>query len=173
MPYDGCGVGSVYLVVDGNNGTMGTGVLTFTPLGIPPPGQLCCGDAAILTFGSNGVATTVGSTATSWRDRRGSCPSDGADVVYEFTIAAVAGGSVRATVTPGTGSSAQHSVYVETRPFDCSGGYEVGAAVAPSGGSPAVLTIPSLMPGDYYVFVDGATTSDTGPFTLSVELGPP
>ncbi|MCU0697331.1 MAG: hypothetical protein MUC96_12455 [Myxococcaceae bacterium] len=171
--------GTYTLWVSGDLQTQGAfslRVLTGPP--IPPASNDVCGSmTAMMNF-----SLTVGSTSTG--DTRGATPGTegrcglppGAngefapDVVYTLQVSQQ--GPVTITVSPEVmgGELFRPVVYVRGGPAQSactSVGANVGCQAAPDFGQPVSLTLPSLAPGLYSVWVDGAGTS-AGRFSVSI-----
>jgi hypothetical protein len=192
--------GTYYLWVDGANDTSGDFTLDVSLTSSAGPAEICgdsidndsdgftdcldtdcaadpaCGGSggndnctppnapASLLFSAR-TAFAAGTTAAAGNDTSSPlCGGTGPDVVYTFTNPSTQGFSASVT-----GSYAGLTPVIFLRSGSCSG-TEVACGYAPSSGGRASLTVPSLSPGDYYLWVDGSS-STKGTFTLSATLG--
>ncbi|HCF60169.1 MAG TPA: hypothetical protein DFS52_19505, partial [Myxococcales bacterium] len=161
--------GTYYVWADGyfasSKGTFSLEVeLTDPP---PVPGNDLCADAVELQFGGSDSVSVPGTTLGAFDDDAGTCgTTDGGEVFYWFEITGTDNRSLTATVTP-TGTGYRPAVYI--RQGDCTTSTQVACNRAGSTGSNAVASAASLVPGVYYVVVDGV--GSTGDFTLDLQLG--
>ncbi len=133
----------------------------------PVPGNDLCADAVELQFGGSDSVSVPGTTLGAFDDDAGTCgTTDGGEVFYWFEITGTDNRSLTATVTP-TGTGYRPAVYI--RQGDCTTSTQVACNRAGSTGSNAVASAASLVPGVYYVVVDGV--GSTGDFTLDLQLG--
>jgi hypothetical protein len=167
--------GTYYLFVDGAHATGDSAAGPFhmtVTLGapVPPPGNDDCQAPQALPVPSNGVGTFIvhGDTTAANNDAMG-CDGLGPDVVYSLLLTTPTRVGMR--VTPSSGSPLRPSLYLR-QPGGCASEYpadELGCAAAAQPGSMANLVIPSLPPGQYFVWVDGVDGT-AGAFDLAVEL---
>ncbi len=152
--------GDYYLVVEGVGGAEGSFTIVYNTAAPRPENDQCAG-AHLL---SDGVALVGETTLNGLNDATGSCGGDSsADVVYQFTVPG--GPNQRARITVSNASGFDPIVYA--RSGSCTG-TEVDCAQTGTGTS-EVLDMPSLAPGDYYVWVD-ANAGGTGTFDILLDL---
>ena len=148
----------------------------------PAPANDACANPAVLALPPVGSSSSVaGDTAGAANDNdpAGDAPScasgaaqDGLDVVYTFSVTQPVG--VRFTATPAAGSPLQAVLYLRGAACeDADVAAELGCAydITSSTGA-AELTVPSLAPGTYHLWVDGADVQ-AGAFALGVEVFTP
>ncbi len=161
--------GTYSLWVDGTTGTFGPFSLevrltTPTP---PPPNDVCATAQLLPSTGGSVTGTTAGGTS----DVAGSCGSTAPDVAYTLTTTAAADLELTVTPTPGASSFRPAVTLVGSngcaalsQPLACNYGFTTG--------STAHLTARNVPAGTYIVWVDGATATDSGAFTLNVAVKP-
>lgn len=168
--------GTWFLWVDGVQGSSGPFDLKLEFAEPPPvPGNDVCGGAAPLDLLMN-VVNAQGTTLGANADKASQCtiPENGAtpDVVYEVTLAsqqslsidlrATTGSALKPVATLRAGSCASIN---PTDRLSCAWG-------DPQVTDRAVVTVPSLDAGTYYLWVSGDDGSQ-GPFSLKVSAGAP
>jgi hypothetical protein len=173
-----------YFIIDDSDYSSSVGSFTLeVTLGTPPKppaNDTCATGQAITQFTHNATNNTdqalvPGTTVAGTDDYQGTCstalaPQNGADVVYQFNIAAGADRSATISVTRDpTATSYLPTVYLRSNCTSPAAADEKGCAGAKSGGSTA-LTLSRLAPGDYFIVVDGESNSE-GAFQLSLTLG--
>lgn len=156
------------------NGPFQLEVVTAAPT--PPPTNDTCATPQPLVFTGN-VATVSSSTLQAANDNFAfdlspTCSStarqNGRDVVYAFTLAAPQ--DVTIDVTPTAGSLLRPVLYV--RRGSCNSQLLGDELVCLERVGPAHTVLTNLLPGTYWLFVDGAGGS-SGNFTLEVTKGAP
>ncbi len=161
--------GTYYLWVD--NANTNSGEYELNAHLRPPAAGDTCGGPKPLTFSNGpagGTASDNGDTSTFFANSTGSCAAGvSPDVVYTFTTNAVL--DFRATATT-TNTSFQPALYL--RAASCDVGTERACNAAALAGGSASLAVPSLQPGTYYLWVDGAAGT-AGPYALSASLTAP
>ncbi|MBE2248260.1 MAG: hypothetical protein IAE78_01850 [Myxococcus sp.] len=139
---------------------------------VPPPSNDTCSTA--LELMPSGGASTVslqGDTTLAKNDAVG-CDGTGPDLVYTLQLPAAA--RVRAQVTPLAGSRLQPALYLR-RENQCESEVvreQLFCTAAGQGGFPALLEVPRLEAGRWFLFVDGKART-AGAFDLTLELSPP
>lgn len=143
---------------DNGNGSIDEGCV------VAPPNDLCPG-AIAYTIGSTVSGTTVGAT----NDYTSSCGGASAspDVVYAFTS---------------TGSATSYRIHVDTTSHDgtihvhsantCAAGDEVACNDDFGTTRASEVTLNNLAAGTYYIVVDGFSSGNAGPFTLTSSSTP-
>lgn len=159
--------GTYYVIVDATSASFGK--FTLDLIELPPTVNENCQSLRTLAFDANGAARATGSTEIATHDTEGTCggsnllntPGVGNDVVYEFTLTAPK--QVDVTVTPD--SDIQAVVYVRSKCDNKLSTNELGCKMGASG-APATVSIPKLLPGTYYVWVDSGYKASA--FTLDL-----
>lgn len=168
--------GLYYLWVEGDYTSHGPFTLRAS-LGppIPPPVNDGCLSAPIVLQPGNPV---TGDTRGAANDDEGSCgPLPGTsgaaarDVVYQFVLAAPGSVTLTAAPDPSEGALFRPVLYVRgpgaAQCGSTASADQRGCQVAPAFGGQAVLNLPGLSPGTYWVWVDGVAQS-SGKFTLKL-----
>jgi hypothetical protein len=137
--------------------------------GFTPVGMMClscdssCDANATPVTGTGGRYTgkTMGGSNNS-----GSCGGAAApEAVYKLTLAAPADVFI---TTHGTG----FNTVLYVRRDSCCGGAEVACNDDADGRTTSVLSLPALLPGTYYIFVDGANAASAGSYTVDIFATP-
>lgn len=157
-------------------GTSGgtSGGLAVSDAGLPSGES--CSTALPLSFGptidSGGLRTrraqVNGSTLSALDDHQGTCGGSGApELVYRFDLLGPARfeGQMQ-----WVGVSANPALYLRASP--CTPGFNEVACDTRASAPPttAIVTVPRLDAGSYFLFADGRTTGQRGPFSLTVDL---
>jgi hypothetical protein len=137
--------GTYYIVVDSDAAEQtGDFALTVELEASPLPTNDTCDTLQAIDAGPNPIQVT-GTTKWGLDQYKGTCGGDGvADL--QLTI-----------------DAAFASVLV-LRAQNCAGGFQLSCSTS------GTLSVQGLAPGTYYLFVDGVTVEDEGPFTLNVTL---
>lgn len=156
--------GTYYLVVAGGTSATTSDVtltVALTDPTPPPPNDTCASPVDIPAGGG----TVMGSFVDARDDLTAGCGFGGQlDLVYRFTVPSDGPHDVRISAT-GTRS--------ESLSFTVRSTCDMAATdVQCANGSPAAARIHELAPGDYYVIVEGPSSSEPD-FSLSVEILPP
>lgn len=169
--------GTYVVWVDGSVDTSGPFQLEVTTAPpTPPPANDSCAAPEALTFVS-GTATVSSSTLQAANDNNAfdvspTCSTTarqtGRDVVYAMTLAAPQ--DVTLTVTPGSGSTLNPTLYV--RKALCTSQLLGDELVCLQRVGPVTTTLTALAAGTYWIWVDGAGGT-SGTFTLTATLAPP
>lgn len=139
---------------------------------VPAPTNDTCETALelVATSGS-GTVTVQGDTTRAKNDAAG-CDGTGPELVYALQLATAQ--HVRALVTPLAGGRLLPTLYLR-RENQCASEFtreQLFCVAAGQAGFPALLEVPRLEAGRWYLFVDGKAGT-AGAFDLSVELTPP
>jgi hypothetical protein len=166
--------GDFFVIVDGapTNGSGRFNLRISLSDPVPPPVNDDCSTAAELVLMSGvGRATVQGDTTRAKNDAVG-CDGTGPDLVYSVVVSQPS--TVRAHVTPLAGSRLQPVLYLR-RELACMSETipnQLFCTAAGQSGFPALVEVPRLEPGRYFLFVDGKSNT-AGAFDLAVELGAP
>ncbi|MBL8937489.1 MAG: hypothetical protein JNM69_23205, partial [Archangium sp.] len=136
---------------------------------VPAPTNDTCETALelVATSGS-GTVTVQGDTTRAKNDAAG-CDGTGPELVYALQLATAQ--HVRALVTPLAGGRLLPTLYLR-RENQCASEFtreQLFCVAAGQAGFPALLEVPRLEAGRWYLFVDGKAGT-AGAFDLSVEL---
>jgi hypothetical protein len=150
--------GTYTVVVDSDaSDQTGDFALTVELEASPLPPNETCNTVQAIVAGPNPVQVT-GTTLWGLDQYSGTCGGDGvADVVYSF-VATDVNDDLLVTI-----DAAFASVMV-LRAQDCTEGFQLSCSTNGS------LSVQGLVPGTYYLFVDGVNVEDEGAFTLDVTL---
>jgi hypothetical protein len=169
--------GLYYLWVDGAQGTAGAFDLTVELQAAPPPptNDLCQGAIALPL--ATGVVTVTGTTVSAGDDASLLCtvPSGGfsPDVVYTLDVPQEQALAIDLTAPSG---SALRPVFALRPPQKCASDAVLDNVVCawddPQLPSRTVLTLPSVDPGTYSLWIEG-DGSTQGDFSLRVVTSPP
>jgi len=155
--------GTYYVMVEGVAGAQGAFNVGYSTSSPRPDNDQCWGSETL----THGVWVTGETTVNALNDVSSACGGDnGPDVVYDFTILPGQSRRVRITVENASGFDPIIAVFSGA----CESGTEVDCAQRATGADD-MLDIPSLAPGTYYVWIDGATSA-AGTFDVRVEILP-
>lgn len=137
----------------------------------PPTNDTCAAALELMSPGGAGTLMVQGDTTLAKNDALG-CDGTGPDLVYTLQLPAPA--RVRVRVTPLAGSLLQPALYFR-RENQCESQVardQLFCVAAGQGGFPALLEVPWLEAGRWFLFVDGKART-SGAFDLTLEFSPP
>jgi hypothetical protein len=159
--------GTTYLVVVDSPSNTSYG--PFTLLATTPSNDTC-GTAAALSFdGGSSASVSADTNAGQNTYVSQTCNGDGANLFYALNLSNPA--HLTATVTP-SDSRLEPVLDLVSGCQGDGGSTELSCSPGFPSSNPAVLDLPSVPAGVYYLVVDGAQGT-SGPFTLDVTLGAP
>lgn len=138
---------------------------------VPAPNNDTCATAQPIVLASSSSISLQGDTSQAQNDAVG-CDGTGPELIYAIDLAAPQ--KVRALVTPLAGSLLQPVLYLR-REAACESSVireQLFCVAGGQGGFPAVIDVPRLEVGKWFLFVDGKART-SGAFDLTVELSPP
>ncbi|MGC4121997.1 MAG: hypothetical protein QM765_46935 [Myxococcales bacterium] len=163
--------GTYYVIVDGRSKTAGKFSLTVTGSAVGRTGDDCASPLALTGFDAegNGAVTVNDTTATATGSGDGTCNSaSGYDLVYALDVPAGKTKDVSAKMTF-TGSY-RPNVYIRKSCASAAAADQLACAVAGTGVYNVTAAATRLPAGRYFIWVDGYSTSHSGPFSLVVTV---
>lgn len=136
-----------------------------------PTNDTCATSLELLPMSGSGTVTVQGDTTRAKNDAVG-CDGTGPELVYALQLPTAQ--RLRALVTPLAGGRLLPALYLR-RENQCPSELtreQLFCVAAGQAGFPALLEVPRLEAGRWYLFVDGKAGT-SGAFDLSVELSPP